>query len=159
MFPEGTPGCRLDVLAREPLWRHGRNFGHGTGHGVGYFLGVHEGPHDMRQNLNPVPFQPGMIVSDEPGIYREGMHGVRHENLILCVRKGENEFGAWLGFEPLTLCPFDTSILEIDLLDRTEIEWLNAYHALVYETLEPLLEPEVARWLQGKCRKIANFAE
>lgn len=159
VFPEGTPGSRLDVLAREPLWRTGRNFGHGTGHGVGYFLCVHEGPHDIRQNLNPVPFQPGMIVSDEPGIYREGLHGVRHENLLLCVGKGENEFGKWLGFEPLTLCPFDTSILETSLLDKAETDWLNSYHALVYDTLAPLLEPEVARWLQGKCRKIAIFAE
>ena len=159
VFPEGTPGARLDVLAREPLWRHGRNFGHGTGHGVGYWLCVHEGPHDMRQNLNPVPFRPGMVITDEPGLYREGMHGIRHENVLLCVAKGENDFGKWLGFESLTLCPFETSILELDLLDRAEIDWLNAYHSLVYDTLAPLLEPEVARWLQGKCRKIAKFAE
>ena len=159
VFPEGTPGCRLDVLAREPLWRYGRNFGHGTGHGVGFYLCVHEGPHEFRQNFNAVPFQPGMTVTDEPGIYREGMHGVRHENLLLCVSKGENEFGRWLGFEPLTLCPFDTSILQTGLLDKAEIDWLNDYHARVYDTLAPLLEPEVARWLQGKCRKIAIFAE
>ena len=159
LFPEGTPGCRIDALAREPLWRWRRNFGHGTGHGVGWFLGVHEGPQDIRQNLNPVPIQPGMIVSDEPGIYREGMHGVRHENLLLCVSEGENEFGRWLGFEPLTLCPFDTSALLPELLDRAELEWLDAYHASVYETLSPLLDDELARWLQQKCRKIATFAE
>ncbi|MBO4670967.1 MAG: aminopeptidase P family protein [Bacteroidales bacterium] len=159
IFPEGTPGCRLDALARAPLWRARRNFGHGTGHGVGWFLGVHEGPQDIRQNLNPVPLQPGMITSDEPGIYREGMHGVRHENLILCVEKGTNEFGRWLGFEPLTLCPFDTSALDLDLLDREETEWLDSYHSLVFETLSPLLDEDVARWLQQKCRKIATFAD
>ena len=159
IFPEGTPGCRLDALARAPLWQARRNFGHGTGHGVGYFLGVHEGPQDIRQNLNPVPLQPGMITSDEPGIYREGQHGVRHENLILCVEKGTNEFGCWLGFEPLTLCPFDTSALDLDLLDRAEIEWLDSYHELVFETLSPLLDEDVARWLQHKCRKITNFAD
>ena len=157
-FPAGTPGCRIDALARGPLWRARRNFGHGTGHGVGWFLGVHEGPQDVRQNLNPVALEPGMIISDEPGIYREGMHGVRHENLLLCVDMGENEFGRWLGFEPLTMCPFDTSILIPGLLDREELEWLDAYHARVLETLSPLLDEETASWLQGKCRKIANFA-
>ena len=159
MFPEGTPGCRIDALARGPLWRARRNFGHGTGHGVGWFLGVHEGPQDVRQNLNPVPLEPGMIISDEPGIYREGMHGVRHENLLLCVERGANEFGRWLGFEPLTLCPFDTSILVPGLLDSEELEWLDAYHAQVLETLSPLLDEETASWLQCKCRKITNFAD
>ena len=100
-----------------------------------------------------------MIISDEPGIYREGMHGVRHENLILCVPGGENEFGRWLRFEPLTLCPFDTGALDTDLLDKAEIEWLDSYHERVYDTLSPLLDDETARWLQGKCRKIAKFAE
>lgn len=158
LFPEGTPGCRIDALAREPLWRFRRNFGHGTGHGVGCFLGVHEGPQDMRQNLNPEPLRAGMIISDEPGIYREGEHGVRHENLLLCVEKGANEFGRWLGFEPLTLCPFDTSALDLTLLDRSETEWLDAYHQRVYDTLSPLLPGDLARWLQQKCRKIATFA-
>ena len=157
IFPEGTPGCRIDALAREPLWRAMRNFGHGTGHGVGFFLGVHEGPQDIRQNLNPVPLQAGMVVSDEPGIYREGQHGVRHENLLLCVSMGENEFGRWLGFEPLTLCPFDTSALDLDLLDKAEIEWLDAYHSLVFNTLSPFLDSETNKWLQQKCKKIATF--
>lgn len=149
-FPEGTPGCRLDVLAREPLWRSKRNFGHGTGHGVGFFLGVHEGPQDIRQNLNPVPLKPGMITSDEPGIYREGMHGVRHENLLLCVEQGANDFGRWLGFETLTLCHFDTSAIVRDLLDADEIEWLNDYNARVCRTLSPLLPSAVAEWLKEK---------
>jgi len=154
VFPEGTPGCRLDVLAREPLWRSKRNFGHGTGHGIGWFLGVHEGPHDVRQNLNPVPLQPGMILSDEPGIYREGKHGVRHENLLLVVEAGQSEFGRWLAFEPLTLCHFDTDALDLSLLDRSEIDWLNAYHERVYRTLSPQLPPEIADWLREKTRAV-----
>ncbi len=154
VFPEGTPGCRLDVLARAPLWRSKRNFGHGTGHGVGWFLGVHEGPHDIRQNLNPVPFEPGMIVSDEPGIYREGQHGVRHENLLLCVEAGVSEFGRWLAFEPLTLCHFETDALDLSLLDRAEIDWLNAYHERVWQALSPHLPGEIADWLRDKTRAV-----
>ncbi len=154
VFPEGTPGCRLDVLARAPLWRSKRNFGHGTGHGVGWFLGVHEGPHDIRQNLNPVPFEPGMIVSDEPGIYREGQHGVRHENLLLCVEAGVSEFGRWLAFEPLTLCHFETEALDLSLLDRAEIDWLNAYHERVWQALSPHLPGEIADWLRDKTRPV-----
>ncbi len=150
VFPEGTPGCRLDALAREPLWRSKRNFGHGTGHGVGWFLGVHEGPQDVRQNLNPVPLQPGMILSDEPGIYREGKHGVRHENLLLVVEAGQNDFGRWLAFEPLTLCHFDTGALELSLLDRSETEWLNDYNERVFRTLSSRLPREVAEWLREK---------
>ena len=150
VFPEGTPGSRLDVLARAPLWRSKRNFGHGTGHGVGWFLGVHEGPHEFRQNLNAIPFRPGMVVTDEPGIYREGRHGVRHENVLLCVEAGETEFGRWLAFEPLTLCHFDTEALELQLLDRDEIRWLNAYNERVYQTLSPRLPREIADWLREK---------
>ena len=154
VFPEGTPGCRLDALARAPLWRSQRNFGHGTGHGVGWFLGVHEPPIDMRQNLNPTALEPGMILSDEPGIYREGKHGVRHENLMLVVPAGQNEFGRWLAFEPLTLCHFDTDGLDLSLLDRSEIEWLNAYHERVYRTLSPHLPREIADWLREKTAAI-----
>ena len=150
VFPEGTPGCRIDVLAREPLWRSKRNFGHGTGHGVGWFLGVHEGPQDIRQNLNPVPLQAGMIVSDEPGIYREGRHGVRHENLLLCVEAGQTEFGRWLAFEPLTLCHIDTAAIEASLLDRSERDWLNAYNERVWRTLSPQLPREISAWLREK---------
>ena len=156
VFPEGTPGCRLDALAREPLWSSKRNFGHGTGHGVGFFLGVHEGPQDIRQNLNPTVLEPGMIVSDEPGIYREGQHGVRHENLLLCVGDGSNEFGRWLKFEPLTLCHFDTSALETSLLDNRQTEWLNAYNERVYQTLCPLLPTEIAEWLREKTRPVTK---
>ena len=154
VFPEGTHGCRLDALAREPLWRSKRNFGHGTGHGVGWFLGVHEGPLDVRQNINPTVLQPGMILSDEPGIYREGRHGVRHENLLLVVEAGQNDFGRWLAFETLTLCHFETDALELSLLDRSEIEWLNAYHERVYRTLSPQLPREIADWLRDKTRAV-----
>lgn len=154
VFPKGTAGCQIDALAREPLWKHLRNFGHGTGHGVGCFLCVHEGPQDIRQNFNAQPLLPGMICSDEPGIYREGMHGVRHENLLLCREEGSNEFGEWLGFEPLTFCHFDTGALLPELLTGEEIEWLNAYNARVYDTLSPLLPPEVASWLSDKTKPI-----
>ena len=154
VFPKGTAGCQIDALAREPLWRTHRSFGHGTGHGVGFFLGVHEGPQDIRQNFNKVPLEAGMITSDEPGIYREGLHGVRHENLLLCVEDGESEFGSFLAFETLTLCHFDTSAVIIDLLTEDEKAWLNAYNARVFETLSPMLPEEAAEWLEVKCRAI-----
>ena len=150
LFPRGTAGCQIDALAREPLWQAKRNFGHGTGHGVGFYLNDHEGPQDIRQNFNSVPLEPGMIVSDEPGLYREGMHGIRHENVVLVRSVGDNEFGSWLGFEPLTLCHYDTSCLELSLLTKAEIDWLNAYNERVYRTLSPRLPAEVAAWLREK---------
>ena len=150
IFPRGTAGCQIDALAREPLWQAKRNFGHGTGHGVGFFLNVHEGPQDIRQNFNPQPLLPGMICSDEPGIYREGMHGVRHENLVLVRGVGDNEFGSWLGFETLTLCHFDTSCLEVSLLTAAERNWLNAYNELVFNVLSPRLPADVVAWLRSK---------
>ena len=155
VFPSGTAGCQIDALAREPLWQARRNFGHGTGHGVGFFLCVHEGPHDIRQNFNSQPLQPGMITSDEPGLYREGMHGVRHENLLLCCEDGKNEFGSWLRFETLTLCHFDTSILVPGLLDREETAFLNAYNERVFRALSPRLPSEIAGWLRGKTLPVA----
>ena len=154
VFPQGTAGCQIDALAREPLWQARRNFGHGTGHGVGFFLNVHEGPQDVRQNFNAQPLLPGMILSDEPGIYREGMHGIRHENLLLCRPVGDNEFGSWLGFETLTLCHFDTSCLELSLLPEAERSWLNAYNERVYRTLSPRLPAPVAAWLREKTRAV-----
>ncbi len=150
VFPHGTAGCQIDALAREPLWRYKRNFGHGTGHGVGFFLGAHEGPQDIRQNFNTQPLEPGMICSDEPGLYREGMHGIRHENLVLVRPVGDNEFGSFLGFETLTLCHFDTSCLEVSLLTADEREWLNAYNQRVYDTLSPRLPAEISAWLREK---------
>ena len=154
VFPRGTAGCQIDALAREPLWRAKRNFGHGTGHGVGFFLNAHEGPQDVRQNFNRQPLEPGMVISDEPGIYREGMHGVRHENLILVRPVGDNEFGSFLGFETLTLCHFDTSCLELNLLTADERDWLNAYNTRVYDVLAPRLPADVATWLFAQTRPV-----
>lgn len=155
VFPAGTAGCQIDALAREPLWRARRSFGHGTGHGVGYFLGVHEGPQDIRQNFNRQPLLPGMVTSDEPGIYREGVHGIRHENLLLAVEDSSNEFGSWMRFETLTLCHFDTSALDLDLLTRDELDWLNSYNEHVYQTLRDLLPADVAEWLRNKTARVA----
>ena len=150
IFPQGTAGCQLDVLAREPLWNSKRNFGHGTGHGVGFYLNVHEGPQEFRQNFNRQAFMPGMVTTDEPGIYREGRHGIRHENVLLCVDAGENDFGRWLKFETLTLCHFDTSIIVRDLLDDSEIKWLNDYNERVFRSLSPRLPSDIATWLRQK---------
>ena len=150
IFPAGTPGCRLDAVARRPLWQAMRNFGHGTGHGVGSVLGVHEGPQTIRQNLKDQPMVAGMVTSDEPGIYREGYHGIRHENMILCVAKGDNEFGSWLGFETLTLTYLDTEPLILEMLDSEEKKWLNAFNAEVYEKVSPHLQEPDAEWLKRK---------
>lgn len=154
IFPQGTAGCQIDALARAPLWNSKRSFGHGTGHGVGFYLNVHEGPQDIRQNFNRQALLPGMITSDEPGIYREGKHGVRHENLILCVDAGENDFGRWLRFEPLTLCHYDTSVIIKELLDDSEVKWLNDYNEKVFRTLSPRLPSDVASWLREKTKAI-----
>ena len=162
VFPKGTAGCQIDALARSPLWRARRNFGHGTGHGIGYYLGVHEGPQDIRQNFNPQPLLPGMVTSNEPGLYRAGMHGIRHENVLLTVPDripdvnltGCNEFGEWLRFETLTCCHIDTSAVIPELLTADERDWLNAYNASVYDRLAPRMTPEEAAWLAAKTRQI-----
>ena len=150
VFPKGTCGCHLDILARNPLWQAKRNFGHGTGHGIGFFLNVHEGPQEFRQNFNAYPFVPGIINTIEPGLYREGMHGVRHENVVLVREDGTSDFGSWYSFETLTLCHYDTSALVRDLMTPEEIAWLNAYNERVYRTLSPRLPEEVAAWLRQK---------
>ena len=150
VFPRGTAGCQLDVLARMPLWKARRNYGHGTGHGIGYWLCVHEGPQDIRQNFNSQPLLPGMVTSNEPALYRQGMYGIRHENVILCNPAGQSEFGDWLEFETLTCCHFDTSAVVRDLLTSEELAWLNAYNEHVYRTLSPLLDPETSVWLRHK---------
>ncbi len=150
VFPKGTAGCQLDVLARMPLWRAKRNFGHGTGHGIGYYLCVHEGPQSIRYQYNPQPLLPGMVTSDEPGLYREGMHGIRHENVLLCRDAGAGEFGEWLEFETLTCCHIDTSAIVRELMTSEQLCWLNEYNSHVYDTLAPLLPPDVAAWLRMK---------
>lgn len=152
VFPEGTAGCQIDAFARGPLWAARRSFGHGTGHGIGFYLGVHEGPQSIRQNFNPQPMLPGMVTSNEPGLYREGKHGVRHENVVLCREEGKSEFGTFLGFETLTCCHIDTSIVVRKLLDERERNWLRSYNRVVYRMLKSRLAPEVARWLKKKCR-------
>ena len=154
VFPVGTCGCHLDILARNPLWQTKRNFGHGTGHGIGFFLNVHEGPQEFRQNFNAYPYVPGIINTIEPGLYREGMHGVRHENVVLVREDGTNDFGTWYSFETLTLCHYDTSALVRDLLTPDEIAWLNAYNERVYRTLSPRLPADIAAWLRDKTRAI-----
>ena len=148
VFPEGTTGHQLDALARMPLWKAHRNFGHGTGHGVGYWLCVHEGPQSIRFQPNPQPLLPGMVTSNEPAIYREGMHGVRHENIILCRKSGASEYGNFLEFETLTCCHIDTSAVLPQLLGQETLSWLNAYNDSVYNVLAPLLPDEVAQWLR-----------
>lgn len=152
VFPEGTAGCQIDAISRRALWAARRNFGHGTGHGIGFYLGVHEGPQSIRQNFNPQPMLPGMVSSNEPGLYREGKHGVRHENVVLCREEGRSEFGAFLSFETLTCCHIDTSIVVKKLLNKSEWDWLKAYNRVVYRMLKNRLAPEVARWLKKKCR-------
>jgi Xaa-Pro aminopeptidase len=154
VFPEGTPGCRIDAIARRPLWNAMRNFGHGTGHGVGNVLSVHEGPQSIRQNLKDQPLLPGMITSDEPGIYREGFHGIRHENMILCERRGVNEFGTWLGFDTLTRTYLDTAPLDLSLMNRDEIEWLNNFNETVYVEIGPYLTSAEKSWLRTKTNSL-----
>lgn len=154
VFPRGTTGCHLDAFARMPLWRAKRNFGHGTGHGIGYYLCVHEGPQEFRQNFNQYAILPGMVMTDEPGLYREGMHGVRHENTLLCREAGMNAFGDWLEFETITCCYIDTSAVVKELLGVEATAWLNTYNDKVYRTLAPLLPDETAAWLRGKTMPI-----
>lgn len=156
VFPRGTAGCQIDALARMPLWKAKRNFGHGTGHGVGYYLCVHEGPQSIRYQYNPQPLLPGMVTSNEPGLYREGMHGVRHENIVLCREAGTSQFGEWLEFETLTCCHIDTSAVVPELLGPEALAWLNAYNARVYATLAPYLPSDVASWLMERTREICH---
>lgn len=154
IFPEGTPGCRLDAVCRAPLWMTMRNYGHGTGHGVGNLLSVHEGPQTIRQNMKDQPLMVGMITSDEPGVYREGSHGIRHENMIVTTSAGENEFGRWLRFETITRTYLDTSALKVELLTEEERNWINRFNRLVYDTLSTHLSADDREWLRKKCESI-----
>jgi len=156
-FPRGTRSPMLDTLARAPIWAAGIDFGHGTGHGVGYFLNVHEGPHGITPHLPPEPqtaMEPGMITSNEPGIYRPGKWGVRIENLVLNVPAETGEFGEFLRFETLTLCPIDTRLIEQTLMRNDEIGWLNAYHQEVRRRVSPLVSGAAAQWLQARTAPI-----
>ena len=148
IFPAGTCGAQLDALARRFLWQHGMTYLHGTGHGVGHFLNVHEGPQSIRLNYVPAPLTPGMITSNEPGLYREGIHGIRCENLVLTIPAMTTEFGDFYKFETLTLCPFDRKLFDLSLMTADEIAWVNDYHAKVREALSPALDSDSRAWLE-----------
>ena len=155
VFRRGCRGSNLDYLAREPLWRMGLDYNHGTGHGVGYLLSVHEGPNAIRwRETGGAALEPGMITSDEPGLYLTGAYGIRLENLVVCVEKAETEYGSFLGFEPLTLAPFDLDAVAPEEMTPEERGALNAYHRRVRETIGPLLPPEEAAWLETAARDL-----
>ena len=153
-FPEGASGTQLDILAREAMWREGMNYLHGTGHGVGSYLNVHEGPHQIRMEYMPAPLVAGMTVTDEPGLYLPGRFGVRTENTLLITPYMETEFGRFLQFDPLTLCPIDTTPIIREELLPDEIQWLNEYHRRVYTELSPHLDDADREWLETATRPI-----
>ena len=153
-FPAGASGTQIDILARQALWREGLNYLHGTGHGVGTYLNVHEGPHQFRMEWKPAPLVAGMTITDEPGIYLEGKFGVRIENTLLITPYKETQFGQFLQFESLTLCPIDTTPIVRELLLDEEIAWLNQYHQHVLATLSPHLNDEEIEWLKDACKEI-----
>ena len=150
----GCTGEQLDMIARQPLWKHSLDFKHGTGHGVGHVLSVHEGPNVIRWQQAYTPFEAGMITSDEPGIYIEGQFGIRHENEVLAVNLDKNAYGQFMGFEPLTWVPFDVDGLDVDEMQPAEVAWLNAYHAKVYEKVSPYLNEQQRQWLAHACRPL-----
>lgn len=153
-FPRGASGTQLDAIARKDMWRYGLNYLHGTGHGVGSYLNVHEGPHQIRMEYKPAPLVEGMTVTDEPGIYLPGLFGVRTENTLLIAPWKETQFGRFLQFEPLTLCPIDTEPIILDMLAAEERDWLNAYHKTVYDRLSPHLDGEDLAWLAAACTPV-----
>lgn len=153
-FPDGASGTQLDAVGRECMWREGYNFLHGTGHGVGSYLCVHEGPHQIRMEWMPTPLRAGMTLTDEPGLYLAGKFGVRIENTVLISDCMSTEFGKFLQIEPLTLCPIDTTPIDVDMLLPEEIDWLNAYHHSVYEKLSPFLDEEEKIWLENATKPI-----
>lgn len=157
VFKEGCCGGSLDVLARKPLWDAMLDYNHGTGHGVGYLLSVHEGPQNIRfgsGSCNTVKLEPGMITSNEPGLYLEGQYGIRLENLVLCEKRMENEYGTFLGFEDLTMCPFELEAIVPEEMTAQEKRCLNSYHRKVYETLSPWFNEEERQWLRAATREI-----
>ncbi|GAB6124005.1 aminopeptidase P family protein [Dysgonomonas termitidis] len=154
VYPQGTRGSQLDILARKSMWDNGINYLHGTGHGIGHFLNVHEGPQSIRMNENPTTLQIGMVTSNEPGLYRAGKYGIRTENLILTQHETSTEFGDFYSFKTLTLCPIDTTPVIKEMLTKEEIIWLNEYHKSVYDRLSPLLTEEEKSWLKEKTNEI-----
>ncbi|HHT29206.1 MULTISPECIES: aminopeptidase P family protein [Petrimonas] len=155
IYPEGTRGSQLDILARKALWDNCQTYWHGTGHGIGHFLNVHEGPQNIRLEENPTLLKPGMVTSNEPGIYRANQYGIRIENLVVTreYRKTE-DFGNFYNFETITLCPIDTRPIVRKLLTKNEIGWLNAYHEMVYNKLKKHLNKTEKEWLREKTRPI-----
>lgn len=153
-FPDGATGTQLDATARLPLWREGMNYLHGTGHGVGAYLNVHEGPHQVRMQWRPAPFHAGMTVTDEPGLYIEGLFGIRIENTLLTTPYRSTPFGEFLQFSSLTLCPIDTAPIERSMLTIDELSWLNNYHRTVYNTLAPHLDSEHTEWLKDATKPL-----
>jgi Xaa-Pro aminopeptidase len=147
-FPKGTCGYQIDAITRKPMWDYALNYGHGTGHGVGYYLNVHEGPQVINASATPVALELGMISSIEPGIYRSGKHGIRIENLVLTVKDQNNEFNEFYAFESLTLAPIDTTLVKKELLEQTQINWLNKYHEKVFEKIAPFLNDEEKEFLK-----------
>lgn len=154
IYPRGTRGSQLDILARKALWDNGLNYLHGTGHGIGHFLNVHEGPQSIRMNENPTTLQIGMVTSNEPGLYRAGQYGIRIENLILTQHETTTEFGDFYSFKTLTLCPIDKTPVIKSMLTEKEITWFNSYHKYVYDRLSPLLNEEERSWLKEKTDEI-----
>ena len=154
IYPQGTRGSQLDVLARKALWDNCLHYSHGTGHGIGHFLNVHEGPQNIRLEENPVTLQPGMVTSNEPGLYRADEYGIRIENLIITQEYNKNEFGAFYNFETITLCPIDTTPIDKELLTQQEIDWLNNYHTMVFDKLNSHLNSDEKAWLEKKTKAI-----
>ena len=156
VFPENTKGYSLDTIARKALWDNGLNYGHGTGHGVGHYSSVHEGPMAIRQEFNGEPIRIGQVLSDEPAIYRAGQYGIRIENVIVCKNYCETDFGKFLTFETLTMCPIDRRLVDPELMTDSELSWLNTYHERVYNELNFRLKPEVKKWLSAQSSPISK---
>jgi Xaa-Pro aminopeptidase len=150
-FPSGASGTQIDILARKDMWREGLNYLHGTGHGVGTYLNVHEGPHQFRMEWKPAPLVAGMTITDEPGIYLSDRCGARTENTLLIVPYKETEFGRFLQFESLTLCPIDKAPIVREMMLPEEIQWLNDYHQRVFDILSPHLSETESEWLRDAC--------
>ena len=155
IYPEGTRGSQLDILARKALWDNCQNYGHGTGHGVGHFLNVHEGPQNIRMNENPTTLQPGMVTSNEPGIYITGEYGIRIENLVRTIPYRTSVDGAFYAFETLTLCYLDNNMVNSSMLTEKEKQWYNEYQARVYAEVSPLLNEKEQKWLHAKTAPLA----
>ncbi|MDE6484833.1 MAG: aminopeptidase P family protein [Duncaniella sp.] len=154
IFPEGTRGAQLDALARMPLWKEGKSYLHGTGHGVGFFLNVHEGPQSIRLNDTHAPLMPGMLTSNEPGLYLSGRYGIRCENLVLTVEDMTTEHGSFYAFETVTLCPFDRSLFELESMTDDEIQWVDNYHSMVFDRLSPALDDKERAWLREATKSL-----